>query len=349
VVFFADCIKEYAKEKNFGGIYIDGNVGVIKGYSYDGTLNVPSGRMEDFARLNARNHRIFSEILKKEDPNFGTWFNWGVAGMAWRFSKDLTSHAGSGSGIPGDETDENIRAATDWKNVMILDEMQRILTSTEGPTTYPAGLLERLIGQRDFAVQKYGASTIVGYNFLGIPYDEPGPSKWAWPTVNYFTSMLTATQIHHAGGFWPSHRPAFQFQTRYSRFIWARDIKVVPVEEVERIVEVSTPEEMWWKRLVYKRKRQDGYDLIMHLVRIPPTEKWDINWVDEPSPLAGVRITADIGTAKLLTAQACRPYHFEEEQQVVQKELAPSGKTGKITVEIPPFRYHTMAVLRVQD
>ena len=129
----------------------------------------------------------------------------------------------------------------------------------------------------------------------------------------------------------------------------AADIKAVPVDEVEKMIELETAEEIWWKRLAYKRKREDAYDLIVHLLRIPPTEKWDINWVDEPVPLEGVKITANIGSAKLQTAHACRPYHFEEEQQVIQKELAPSGDTGKVTVEIPPFRYHTMVVLRVAE
>ena len=44
-----------------------------------------------------------------------------------------------------------------------------------------------------------------------------------------------------------------------------------------------------------------------------------------------------------------RPYNFEEEQQVVQKELTASSNTGKVTVGIPAFRYHTMAVLRVEE
>ena len=346
LVFFTNCIKEYAKSRKFTGIFIDGNVGVYRGYSYDGTLNVPSGKYEDFVRLSARNHRMFSEILKKEDPNFGTWFNWGFPAMEWLLSRGLTAFYGTGSGILGDHSDENIRAATDWKNVMILHETGSFLRNSQKPC---GQFLEEMIVQRDYAVQKYGASTIIGYSFIPSEAEKPGPSKWCWPTVNYSMSQLIATQIHYAGGFWPSYRPALQFMTRYSRFIWARDIKAIPVEEVDKIIRLKTPEKIWWRRLVYKRKTDDGYDLIVHLLRIPPTEKWDVNWADEPKPLEGVSITADIAAARIRNVQACRPYHFEEEQQVVQKTLEAKVENGKAAIDVPPFRYHTMVVFRIEE
>ena len=47
--------------------------------------------------------------------------------------------------------------------------------------------------------------------------------------------------------------------------------------------------------------------------------------------------------------QACRPYHFEEEQQVVQRVLDAEVEGPKATVKIPPFRYHTMVVIRLKE
>jgi hypothetical protein len=130
--------------------------------------------------------------------------------------------------------------------------------------------------------------------------------------------------------------------------LWAPDIKVVT--DSEKVVKLDTPEELWWKRFVYNRRTENGYDLIIHLVRIPPMKnRWDINWVDEPEPLAGVKLTANIGSAKVLTAKACRPYFFEEPQQVVQNVLEPKMESAMATVEVPPFRYHTMVVLQVSD
>ena len=349
VVFQSNRIKEYAKLKEFKGIYWDGNLGIWKGYAYDGKPNVPSGKPEDYIRLNARNHRIYSEILKKDDPNFGTWYNWGKKGVDSYIRQGLTFYYGSGSGMMGDESDDAIRTALDYKNVMILDERHGCFGPGDGVVRYPDKLLASLLEQRDFIVQKYGGNTIFGYDNPRLKAEEPGPSKWGWPAVNYLMAQLTATQHHYVGAFYPSYRPQIQFQTRHSRFIWAPDIKAVPVEDVEKIVQLETPEKIWWKRLVYKRKTDDGCDLIIHLVRIPPTEKFDINWVDEPAPLEGVKISADIVAGRLQTAQACRPYYFEEEQQVVQKVLDAKVEGGKATVEIPPFRYHTMVVLRLKE
>jgi len=345
IEYMANCIKKYAREQGFNGVYFDGTPGVIKGYGYDGKLNVPLDDERKIARLNARILRIYQGTLKKDNPNFGTWCNFSYYYVE-RFRRlGRTQLIGSGM---GGVSDEAIKELTVWKNVMCLMEQQGAFGGGEGLDCYPAKLLPLLIKNRDYLVQKYGANVIVGY--VGIPIDreKPGLSKWGWPTINYYMAIITATQHHLVTWKMPSFDPGFQFLARYSRFLWARDIKAVPVEKVDKIIQLKTPEKIWWKRLVYKRKREDGYDLIVHLVRIPPTKKWDINWVDEPMPLKGVEITADIGSASLQTAQACRPYYYEEKQQPVRKTLKASTNTGKVAVEVPPFRYYTMLVFRVK-
>jgi hypothetical protein len=318
-------------------------MGVLRGYRYDGTPNVPSGKDEDFARLSARNHRLFSEVLKKDNPNFGIWYNWGCQSLPWARSVGLTSMIGSG--LAGDVNDENIRAATAWPNVMILMETGSFLQAQEGPWSKPADCLQLFCEQRDFAVQRWGVSTIIGYSFIPWKEEEPGPAKWAWPTVNYVGAQLIATQTHHAGGFLPSFRPTLQFMTRFSSLLWAPDIKVVPNEA--QVVEVTSPEPVWWRRLVYRRDTARGYDLIVHLVRIPPTERWDYNWVDEPVPLTGAGVSVRMDGGKLERVYGLRPYHFEEDQQPVQTQLVARGTTTGVSVEIPPFRYHSMVVFSV--
>jgi hypothetical protein len=342
VAFQSECIRRYASENGFRGIYIDGTMGVWKGFDHQGRPNVSSGTDQAFARLNARNHRVFSKIVKKDNPDFGTWYNWGRKAFAHYRGRGLTMYNGSGVTEHGDTGDEAIRAATDWRNVMILYE-------TSCFRFPPATFLENLIEQRDFAVQKYGANSIVGYNWFHVPDEKPGPSKWAWPTVNYLGAILIATQTHHAGGFKPSFRPTLQFQTCYSRLIWARDIKAVPAEQAGKTITVRSPERIWWKRLVYKRKTKDGHDLIVHLVRIPPTKDWDIHWVDEPAPLEGVKVTVAVGADKVTSVRACRPYQFEEPQQVVEAVLDATVRRRLVTVTIPSFRYHTMAVFHVRS
>ena len=49
---------------------------------------------------------------------------------------------------------------------------------------------------------------------------------------------------------------------------------------------------------------------------------------------------------RLSAAQSCRAYHYEEPQQVVQQDMRPKTSGSRVTVSVPPFRYHTMLVLR---
>ena len=169
---------------------------------------------------------------------------------------------------------------------------------------------------------------------------------WGWETVNYFGAQLIATQHHVASWFVPSWRPTLQFKTRYSRFIWAPDIKVVP--EAEKVVSVTGAgaDQVWWQRLVYRRDTADGHELIVHLVRIPPFEKWDLKWLDEPKPLDSVRLTVSLDAGTLHDVQAMRPYYFDEPQQPVQRTVEASVNDGRVEITVPEFRYHTMVVFR---
>ena len=338
------CIKQFALEHHFDAIYIDGTLGASAGFGYDGKPAVPSGKDEDFAGLNARNHRIFSDEMKRENPDFGTWYNWSYPGLEWARSVGLTADLGSGG--PGETNTDSIRAATGDRNVMLLMETGCFLQSKEGVWTKPADFLGLLCQQRDFAVQKWGANSIIGYSFIPWKAEDPGPGKWAWPTMGYLGAQLIATQTHHAGGFYPSMRPWLQFQERYSALLWAPGVKVVPNEEA--LVQVASPETLWWKRLVYRRDTADGYDLIVHLVRIPPTQQWDYSWPTEPEALTSVQVTVTLPAGELRQTWAARPYHFEENQQPVQVALTPTRNGGTVTVEAPPFRYNTMLVFRVK-
>jgi len=346
------CIKEYAKLHGYDGVYIDGTITIIKGYGYDGQINMPDDK-DEVARMNARIQNTYNRILKEGNPYFGTWC--GISVYAAEFHRRRDAYALQGSGVAEEESDEWIREMHNCKNVAGLDESRGQFSKGDAAYCRPAGHLEHLCRNRDYIVQKYGGNAIIGYLSFALStasspdFDKPGLSKWGWPTLNYFMSQITATQHHVVFNVWttPSLEPSFQFQTRYSRFLWAPDIKLVT--EPEKTVAVKSKEDVWWNELVYRRDTADGYDLIIHLVRKPPYEKWDTDWVDEPVPLTGVRVTVDVGRGKVQDAYALRPYHFEEEQQTVENRLTPAVSGGKATVEVPPFRYHTMVVLRVGE
>ena len=345
VVYQANCVKKYAKAFGFEGVYWDGNPSVGKGYSYNGKLNVPSNKDADYASLSARNFTIFQSILKKDNPNFATWYQSGnVRGLTKSIARGRKGALGMG--VPGSYSDETIKAATSFKNVMFIAEIRHQFHG-RGVYAIPGVHFETMCDNRDHFIQKYESNIMYGYMFPKYSWDEPGPTRWAWTAMNYFTSQFLATQMHMMIICTPSIRPTLQFMTRYSRYLWARDIKIVP--NPEKIIKVETPEKFWWKRLVYKRKTETGYDLIIHFVRIPPTEKWDIDLMDDPLPLEGVKITADIGKGKVTKAVAMRPYYYEEEEQPVETVLKPNIVNGKVVIDVPSFKFHQMIVLRIED
>jgi hypothetical protein len=346
VRYMAECIKEHATFLNCDGIYVDGNIGIYRGYAHDGKPNVPTDKYDDYVALNARNHRVFSETLKAENPNFGTWYNWTAGASEHYGSQGHINYHGTG-GSKLDPRDDAVRAAAGWRNVMFLDETPRQFFGEDAGPCYPDRHLRHLCDNRDYLVQKIGANLIQGYiaNYMGIEQESPpGPDRWGWAAHNYLGAQHIATQHHVVSWFLPSWRPTLQFMTRYSRFLWAPDIKLVP--EAEKLVSVTGTDQVWWQRLVYRRDTADGHDLIVHLVRIPPFKKWDLKWLDEPKPLEGVRITANVGSGKLRDVQAMRPYYFDEPQQPVQRTVEAVVNNGRIEITVPEVRYHTMIVFR---
>ena len=346
VRFAVEHMKTYSDHWGFDGVYFDGCLGVWSGYAYDGVKNVPSGKYEDFVKLGARNHQIFNEVLKRENKNYGTWLNWGLEGATGDFAKRHGITIWLGSGVDGDPLDDNVRAATTGRNVMLLDE----ISSFQGHSY--SKLESDRVASRDHYVQKYGANHIIGYASTVVGTGEPGVSNWGWPTWNYVQAILTATQSHLASHFIPSHRPQLQFTTRYSQYVWARDVKVVAPPKAEGLIKVDTGVEeakLRWRNFVYERDVDSGREIIVHLVQTPPTDMVDYQWADEPDPIEGVSVSLNTAGLDVSSAIACRPYHFEEPQQVVQTDLEIELVENTAKVHVPPFRYHTMLVFRVAD
>ena len=103
------------------------------------------------------------------------------------------------------------------------------------------------------------------------------------------------------------------------------------------------------KNFVYEREVDSGREIIVHLVQTPPTDMIDYQWADEPDPIEGVSVSLNAAGMDVSSAIACRPYHFEEPQQVVQTDLEIELVENTVKVHVPPFRYHTMLVFRVAD
>ena len=119
------------------------------------------------------------------------------------------------------------------------------------------------------------------------------------------------------------------------------------MKEPRKLLTVHAPDDVCWQDSVYRRKTEKGYDLIVHLVRQPPTREWEIDLADDPDEVKGARVVATLLPGKVESVTALRPYYYEEDQQPVRTTLSPTGDPAQIQVELPPFRYHTLVVIRV--
>ena len=195
IEFEANAVKEYAKVLGFDGLYTDGNWGVDSGYGYDGKPNVPTNDRAEYMRLNARNHQIFSAILKKDDPNFGTWYNWAFSYCDYMLNLGQKGYLGSG--VKGDVGDDTIRAAA-ATNSMFLLEIQDAFSKDDSLWTAPEYFLNMLADNRDLMMQKYGCNTIIGYMF---PWTEPENRASAVGMVD--AELLWRTDCRHPAS--PGH------------------------------------------------------------------------------------------------------------------------------------------------
>ena len=343
IKYGAEKVKEFSKKMAFNGVYFDGNLGVQKGYDYTGKLTVPSDKIEDYVKLNARNHKLWAKILKSEDPYFGLWYNWSLGAMNYYVKqRGMKNYLGSGI-IAGDEA---LKAAASGKNITFLSEWQTHMFLS-GMASHPQKCLEMLLKNRDFITQRYGANTIVGYIF--IPIKDPkkgGLNKWAWTTVNYLSAQIIAAQTRLAGGFYPSFRPMTQFMARYCRFIWSPKLKVV--KNPEKIIKIHCSKKIWWKNTVYKIKGNKYDYLVINLVAKPNMKKWDFDWLGVPKQIKNTKISLCDNFAQDSEIMALRPYDFDEPQQIVEKQLKPQTHNSSINFTVPSFRYYMMIVCKVK-
>ena len=200
VAFEANAVKEYAKHLGFHGVYIDGNMGVLTGYGYDGMPNVPTNDPAEYMKLNARNHQIFSQILKKDNPNFGTWYNWAYAYNEYMLGIGQKCYLGSGrEGRRGDQT---IRAAA-VTNSMFLMEISDTFGKMDSPWTSDASPrhARRQSGSDD---AKYAANMVMGYLFPWPEAEQSRGQPLGLADAELFRRPVHRHPASFGGGFVPS-------------------------------------------------------------------------------------------------------------------------------------------------
>jgi len=327
-----------AKLIGWDGAMFDGHFNIFPGYSWDGQ---PTPHGENPNVLSARNIRLCRKVIREELPDFALWYN-GIYEST--IEQPFDAVWGNGGGP------ETQAACLEDPNSGLLVEIQG-LGFISKPWKY---WYDYYADRRDETVQRFATVMSSGYLWNYSPAniltpEELTASRRTWVAASHMASIFLAFQVHptwnEAG---PGTRPFTQFMTRYSTLIW--DIDVKKINGPEKVFNVKSERELWWRKAAYVKENKEGTLYLLHLVNAPTTEKPDWKIADDPPQASGVEVTFSAPAGETVEkAWALRPYEWgETERSPAQVELE-LQKTGEGTnVKLPPFHYYTLAVFRLK-
>ena len=342
--FGIDALIQTIKEFGWDGIFWDG-CGYVVGpsYSYKGDA-MPNGQNPE--EVSANNIRETDEAIWKEFPEEYLWYNGATPAEVGSFYP-----SGNGGGRKG-----KMQMIVDSRNGSLKELQAFQIASPQSAAHAWRSLFDIYLDARDSIRKKNWGTPLHGIVQTGFLYAEAFRAEitpeefvktreeWAWS--NHAISLMAAAQLHFCGG-GAAFRPMLQMMTRYSRYFWDEDIRMV--EKAYKHYEVDSLREIWWEDAVYERKSDQGKEIIFNLVNSPDAEKAHMKIFNDPKVVDDAEITClDVKSTKGVKAWAVRPYDYESSVlEPAQEELKPEIIEGKLVLRVPPFRYFTLVVVQV--
>ena len=342
--FGIDALVKSIKEFGWDGIFWDG-CGYVVGpsYSYKGDA-MPNG--QDPEEVSAHNIRETDEAIWKEFPEEYLWYNGATPADVGSFYP-----SGNGGGRKG-----KMQMIVDSRNGSLKELQPGAIANPLSASHCWRSLFEVYLDARDSIRKKNWGIPLEGVVQTGFLFPEGfraaitpeelanSREQWAWS--NHAISFIAAAQLHLCGGA-AAFRPMLQVMTRYSRYFWDENIRIV--EKAYKHYEVDSLREIWWEDSVYERKSEQGKEIIFNLINSPDTEKAHMKIFNDPKVADDVELTClDVKSTKGVKAWAVRPYDYESGVlEPTQEELKPEIIDGKLVMRVPPFRYFTLVVIKI--
>jgi hypothetical protein len=164
-----------------------------------------------------------------------------------------------------------------------------------------------------------------------------------YPADNLYQWILTlAAGSHPVGSFDVPALPAgnyAKFATRYSRFIFGRDLRLLP--DPRRHVRVEAAGEVWWEKWVTVREENGRRQYVVHLVNPPVGENiFEDPTSTVPAPLEKVGVTLRLQPDETLESA----YLLAPEPDTSGTVLQPVLKPGAATVTVPGVQFWKVVV-----
>jgi hypothetical protein len=301
-------------------------------YTWDGK---PWHRGADPDAASAITARRTRELIRKSCPHVVLWYN---GADPRRAARPLQN-----------------RAALDDPNCGSLHELQGVqLLNPKGPWHYWRGLFEDYVGYRNaFVSEPKLADTVLNTGYLynmgfhkTMSKEQFEASRDTWTMTNHIGAVFIAVRIHPCLLSTSAWRPSLQFMTRYSALLWARNIKLL--HEPWKTIAVESNREVWWQECVYVRETDRWRDTLIHLLNAPEQETVNPRASRDPALARFVDIEMQLaGNPAKAQVWALRPYDYDSPVKApVQVRLKPEVIGQTLAVQVPPFHYHTLVVVR---
>jgi len=310
---------------------------VKAGFTWDGK---PVERGWDPNELDVQIARRVRDIIRKAYPDVAIWYN-DVSPRDPRNYKQVIAML----------DDSHCGGLYELQGVTLLDP-KNVLHHWEN-------LYLRYVGDRDELWELWEAGKIKApvlcsgymYNYTmskAMSEEEFAACRDTWTMANHIGSFFIAAAIHPCWLGTSGFRPAAQFMTRYSAFLWADDIKLM--RDPWRRITVESNREVWWEKSVYVKQTRDYEDTLIHLVNSPEKGTVDPKVSSDPPPAEFVEVARQFYSYNprgRVRVWALRMYDYDSTaKEPVQVELKPEFDGNKLIVEVPPFKYHTLLVIR---
>ena len=314
------------------GVYWDGHY--LSGLGYDSTgrrTSDPKDNEKWQARY-ARTVALWRDLILKDHPERFTWMN------------------GVGLAVRDPDADPSIQKRSGG----LLEYQWAFLLSPSHPSNAYRSIRDELSGMRDRLFLPLGDGArpskiyFVGYlvpAWQSRPKDNPGQYREVWTMAQHVMSLVASMLGHPiAGGI--QMRNFKQMMMRYSQFYWHEDIEVM--QDGGRHFQCDALRDVWYDKMIYRREKKDYTDYYIHLVNVPESERCREDVVVDPPEVDDAVVSTKLFGAEGVRAWAVQPYAYLDPVLEPRQESVPvKSANGETVVEVPPFRYYTLLVIRV--
>jgi len=303
----------------------------VKLFTWDG---LPHHRGNDPDEMSARSTRRVREIIRQSCPDVVLWYN-GV---------DPT--------VPH-KRKRNIAALDDSHCGVLMEVQIGPLLDPNHTLHHWRALYETFISRRNGLLKEENIhNPILNCGYIGFgAYTKGLKTEWettrhGWTTANHIGAIFLASCVHPNLYGTDSWTPALQFMTRYSELMWSKEITLL--EKPWKTITINSNREVWWEDSVYVNNSGRYHDTLIHIVNSPDQETVKITERTDPVLAESVEIEMQ-GIRKPAEVQvwAMQPYNYDDSDKTPHRyRLATKVESGKLIVQIPPFRYYTLVVVR---